>query len=73
MNNEPKKRKDDNFEEPFKPKESYMGNIWGWRNSLIGGVIILALFILILVRYCQVRPDTFYVRESMHLEKQPGK
>ncbi len=75
MNHEPEtNRKDDNFEEPFKPKDSsYMGNIWGWRNSMIGAVIILALFILILVRYCQVRPDTFYVRESMHIEKHPGK
>lgn len=70
MHNEPKtNRKDDNFDEPFKPDREYGGNIWGWRNSMIGAAIILAVFILVLIRYCQVRPDTFYVRESMHINK----
>ena len=69
MNNEPKTdRKDDNFEEPFRPKGESIGNIWGWRNSMIGAVIILAFILLVVIRYCQVKPDTFYIRESMHLE-----
>ena len=70
MNNEPvRKKNDDNFEEIRPKNEEYSGNIWGWRNSMIGGAIILAFFILVIVRYCQVKPDTFYVRESMHLQQ----
>lgn len=69
MNNEPVRREDDNFEEPFKPKGEHMGNIWGWRNSLIGAAIIIAFIILVVVRYCQVKPDEFYIRESMLIEQ----
>jgi len=70
MNNEPvQKKEDDHFKEPEYPKGEYMGNIWGWKNSMIGAVIIFAFLILVVVRYCQVKPDSFYVRESMHMEK----
>jgi hypothetical protein len=70
MNNEPvRKQNDDNFKELTPKNGENSGNIWGWRNSMIGGAIILAFLILVIVRYCQVKPDTFYVRESMHLHQ----
>lgn len=72
MNHDPvRKTKDDHFEEPPAPNRDYVGNIWGWKNSKIGAIIILAFIILVAVRYCQVKPDNFYIREEgMHQKNQ---
>ena len=70
MDNEPvRKEKDENFKIPQLSKERAEGNIWGWRNSAIGGIIILIFMMIALIRYCQVKPDTFYVRDSQLIEK----
>ena len=35
----------------FSNEENYMGNIWGWRLSMIGLIVIVALTALIVYRH----------------------
>ena len=71
MDNEPvRKERDNNWDMPELSKERISGNIWGWRNSAIGGVIMLIIFILVTIRYCQVKPEKMYIRESQVIENQ---
>lgn len=74
MNNEPKyqpKPKPEDEETPVPDRfKEYMGNIWGWKNSMVGLIIILIFLTMAIVRYCQVQPDSFYVRDIDQLENQ---
>jgi hypothetical protein len=61
----------------FKQKEEvkYMGNIWGWKVSALGGVLLVALLALMVYRHVQlgVKPGfeetNFLMIEMMHKDR----
>jgi predicted MFS family arabinose efflux permease len=52
---------DPNNSEQVKPDSGvdkhYIGNMWGWKFSFFGLFLILALAILMVVRYTQLPPE----------------
>lgn len=51
MDNEKKSTSEENEDE-------YIGNMWGWKFSLFGLALMILLFVLMLVRKCQVEAET---------------
>ena len=45
----------------------YIGNIWGWKFSKLGAVIILAALALMAYRWYQVKDTPQYQREMQEL------
>ena len=50
MDKDNKKKKE--YKDPYDGE--YIGNIWGWKFSLYGLGLIVAMLLLVGVRYCQV-------------------
>jgi predicted MFS family arabinose efflux permease len=45
--------------------EQYIGNIWGWRNSMIALIIILIVIGIALCRYVMIKPERFIMPEKI--------
>lgn len=58
--------KDNNSENPLEnPESEYIGNIWGWKFSFISLGIIVAMLLIMLLRYAYLNNN------PPSLEKQP--
>ncbi len=47
----------------------YLGNIWGWKFSLIGLALISFLILIVVIRWnnLEVKPDNLFTPESQNM------